>query len=132
LKHLESLQTKRRVLLARILAVEDDYSIRLLLQHVLLDAGHSVIVSETVRDALHFIASHPFDLVVADGVLPDGLGITVADTARDRGIPALVITGRVLSLPMDDLLKHEFLLKPVRPDELVRVINRRLPANLAG
>jgi DNA-binding NtrC family response regulator len=110
----------------RILLVEDDKDVRPLLQHVLMRAQYEVDVAETAGEACSLVASRAYDLVVADGLLPDGTGITVADRAIERGMRALIITGHALQLPAADLQRHDYLLKPIRPLELIREIKRRL------
>ena len=65
-----------------------------------------------------------YDLVVADGRLQDGTGMDVADRARESGTRTLIVTGYAFSYPQ--LTEHEFLLKPVRPQELLTEIERLL------
>ncbi|HUK60943.1 MAG TPA: response regulator [Stellaceae bacterium] len=112
----------------RILLVEDDWDVRLLLEHVLRDAGYEVDSTDTVVVARRHLAAQDYTLVLADGVLTDGSGITVADDAVARGIKTLVITGYMLRLDKDALARHEFLMKPVRPQELLSAVERRIAA----
>jgi DNA-binding NtrC family response regulator len=112
--------------MARILLVEDDPDVRPLLEHVLAMARHAVDVAVTVAEACALLGARTYDLVLADGLLPDGTGIAVADCAVALGTRALIITGHALQLPAADLRRHEYLLKPVRPAELVREVERRL------
>jgi len=72
------------------------------------------------------LASHAYVLVVADARMPDGSGIELADKAREKGVPVLIITGYAFNLPKDDLDRFEFLLKPVRPSELLQAVERVL------
>ena len=58
--------------MARILLVEDDSTVRLLWEHVLLDAGYEIDIAETGEAACGRIAAHAYDLVIADGLLADG------------------------------------------------------------
>jgi two-component system response regulator ResD len=110
----------------RILLVEDDEDVRPLLQHILVRARYTVDVAETAGEACSLIASRTYDLVLTDGVLPDGSGITVADCAVERGMLALILTGQALQLPAAELQRHDYILKPIRPPELIRELNRRL------
>jgi DNA-binding NtrC family response regulator len=110
----------------RILVVEDDDDVRPVLDHMLRGAGHSVATANCVEDARSMMASEPFDMVIADVVLPDGSGLGIADAAQAAGIGDLVITGYVLRLPFDSLAAYEYLMKPVRTQELLRAVNRRL------
>jgi DNA-binding response OmpR family regulator len=109
---------------ARILLVEDHQDVRTLLEHVLLGSGYEVDAVETVAQARSLLAALPYDLVIADGKLPDGSGILIADEAKELGMKALVVTGYAFQHKADDLRRHEYLLKPVRPSELLLALRR--------
>jgi two-component system, NtrC family, response regulator HydG len=114
--------------MARILLVEDDVDVCQVMQHALVDGGHQVDVSGTVLSGLGLFGCHPYELVVTDGRLPDGTGVELADRAREKGIPVLIVTGYAFNLPMRDLNRFEFLLKPLRPNELLQAVERSLRA----
>lgn len=103
--------------MAAILLVEDDADVRFVVGHVLLDAEHQVDTAATVAAGFKLLNSREYDLVIADGKLPDGTGLDVADSAVDRGIKALVMTGYAFTLPRKDPRRYEILLKPLRPRE---------------
>ena len=107
-----------------ILLVEDDPDVRPLIEHVLLGAGYSVDVAVGVSQARALLATGSYDLVLTDGRLPDGSGIEIADAAKARGIVAVIITGLAMQLGKDELGRHEYLLKPVRPAELLLAVRR--------
>jgi len=109
---------------ARILLVEDQQDVRLLLQHVLLGSGYEVDVTETVAQARLRLDAASYELVIADGRLADGSGIAIADAAKERGMKTLIVTGYAFQDDTHDLLRHEYLLKPVRPSELLLTIRR--------
>jgi CheY-like chemotaxis protein len=109
-----------------ILLVEDDAELRMLLEHVLLGAGYEVDSAAGVRAALALLESRAYDLVLADGRLEDGIGMTVAERAVENGARALIITGYAFELPKEQLGRYEFLLKPVRPSELLEAVARVL------
>jgi two-component system response regulator HydG len=111
----------------RILLVEDDLDVRVLLEHVLQSAGLDVIAVETVANAIKLVETRPFDLVVTDGKLGDGIGIDIADAAKARGIESLIVTGHAFQLPQARLSQYDYLLKPIRPAELLDAIRRKLP-----
>ena len=100
-----------------------DPEVRLLLEHVLLSEGYEVDTAATFVDADRFVRTRFYDLVVTDAKLPDGNGIAIADKAEARGMGTLVTTGDALRLPMGELQRHDYLMKPVRPSELLSVIN---------
>lgn len=112
--------------MARILLAEDEADVRLVMEHALIDGGYEVDTAGTVLAGFELLGRHPYDLVVADGRMPDGTGIELADRARDMGIRALIITGYAFNLPKDDLDRFAFLLKPVRPSELLQAVERTL------
>jgi DNA-binding NtrC family response regulator len=50
----------------------------------------------------------------------------VAEKAGEMGTKALIITGDAFELPKEQLGRYEFLLKPVRPSELLEAVERVL------
>jgi DNA-binding NtrC family response regulator len=115
--------------IARILLVEDDANVLLLLEHVLSGDGHVVDTASTVEEARSHLAQRPgYDLVVADGRLPDGTGMEVGDAAA-RTAKTLIVTGFAFQLPREELGRYDYLLKPVRPAELLRAIGRMLESS---
>ena len=125
----------RAFFMPRILLVEDDPDVRLLVEHVLLDAGYAVDTTDSVEGGQSLLECRRYDLVLADGRLPDGTGMMVADRAQELGdTPALIVTGYAFDLPRDHLVRYDYLLKPVRPSELVTAVRRVLgePSPLDG
>jgi two-component system response regulator HydG len=114
--------------MARILLVEDDSNV-LLLEHVLRDDGHDVDLAVTVRQARSRLEQRPYDLVVADGKLPDGTGMQIGDAANTAGVRVLIVTGFAFQLPSEELRRFDYLLKPLRPAELLRAVERKLAAD---
>ena len=101
-------------------------NVLMLLEHVLRGADHDVDLAATVQQARSYLGKHRYDLVVADGKLPDGTGMAVGDAASAVGIETLIITGYALHLPREELMRFEYLLKPLRPIELLNAIERKL------
>ncbi|MGH7087284.1 MAG: response regulator [Stellaceae bacterium] len=110
----------------RILVIEDDANVRTLVLHVLLTAGYAVDAVGSVAEALVLFDRHQYHLVLADDRLPDGRGIDLADDAHKRGIDAVVVTGFALSLAKEELGRHDLLIKPVSPSELVGAVERHI------
>ena len=110
----------------RILIVEDEADVRFVVEHVLLDAGYEVDATGTMQGGLDLLRCRSYDLVVADGKLPDGTGLDIADAAGERGSKALVMTGYAFTLPRDARAQYEILLKPLRPREIIDAVERAL------
>ena len=114
--------------MARILLVEDDLGARQIMEHSLFDGGHEVDATGTVEGGHNLLGRHLYDLVIADVRMPDGNGFELAGKAQARGIPVLIITGYAFNVSRDDLARFEYLLKPVRPSELLQAVGRVLQA----
>ncbi len=111
----------------RILLVEDEPDLRLLLEHVLLGASYRVDTAASVETACAKLGSAAYDLVVADVRLEDGSGFTVAEQAAAAGAKVLIITGYAFDLRREQISRYELLMKPVRPSELLAAVERVLP-----
>jgi two-component system alkaline phosphatase synthesis response regulator PhoP len=114
----------------RILVVEDEQSIRTIVEYALRDAGFSVITTARGDDALGLVAREPVDLVVLDLMLPGLDGLEVCKRIRaERNIPIIMLSARgeeldkVLGL---ELGADDYVTKPFSPRELVS----RVKANL--
>ena len=114
--------------MSRILLVEDDQNVRVLLEHVLFDAGYEVDSATSLAEARSLLDTVNYDLLLADGRLPDGTGMELAERAEVGGAKILIITGYAFQLVSEDLGRYEFLMKPVRPAELTAAIKRVLGA----
>ena len=112
--------------MTRILLVEDDHNVRVLMEHVLIDGGYEVDSTATIAEAKSLLDSVTYDLLLADGRLPDGTGMALADYAGASGVKTLIITGYAFQLASEELGRYEFLMKPVRPTELLQAVERTL------
>ena len=81
----------------RVLIVEDESSVSLLLQDMLRELGHTISgIAPSLRTAIAVTAGAPADLAIVDvGLVGDGGdGVDTAVALRERfGIPALLMTG---------------------------------------
>jgi two-component system nitrogen regulation response regulator GlnG len=117
----------------RVLIVEDDPCLLLVLDSALSKAGHYVDTAETFGEGDGLLSSHSYNAIVTDALLPDGQGIKLADKAAERGIPALVITGYLYGLrqayPAIDFDKYTILQKPMEFDAFLETIEVLLGGN---
>ena len=114
------------VAIRKLLLVEDEVEIQILLNHILHAEGYRVDATGTLKSVLYMLDDRPFDLVIADANLPDGTGMTVGDKAREKGIKTIIITGYAFRLRKEELERFPYLLKPVRPAELIAAIEREI------
>ena len=112
--------------MALILLVDDDADLRFIMEHILIDAGHRVDVAPSMSGAIALLQSQAYDLVIADGKLPDGTGFDVADCAGELSTKAVIVTGYAFTLPGDISERYEILLKPLHPQEIVAAVERAL------
>ncbi len=79
----------------RVLVVDDDADIRLLLRELLERAGYTVAEAETGRAALRNLFSDPPALVILDVTMPDMDGYQTLERIRDLSdVPVLMLTAR--------------------------------------
>jgi len=117
---------------ARILVVEDEPSIREVLNLYLRRAGYEVEVAGDGRAALESLADRMPDLVVLDLMLPHVDGLEITRWLRERGdTPIIMLTARreeperIAGLEMG---ADDYVVKPFSPQEVVsrvRAVLRR-------
>jgi two-component system CheB/CheR fusion protein len=118
-----------------ILVIEDDPDVRDLLANFLSDEGHRALTAPDGNAALELVAQGTLrpDIILADYNLPNGMnGLQVAATLRERvrhEIPIIVLTGDISTAVLRDITLQDCvqLSKPVKLNELTRVIQRLLP-----
>jgi len=110
----------------RILLVEDDADVRGMLETALRGQGYAVDIAATAERARSRLDALRYDLVVADWRLPDGNGLEIADLAADSGAKTILMSGYLFQIPAEKTTRHELLMKPMRPSELIDAIERVL------
>jgi ActR/RegA family two-component response regulator len=116
----------------RVLIVEDDDAVLMMLQEGLQRDGFEVVTASNVRDALRCIAAEKFDVLLSDLHLPlAGDGFTLVSAMRHTHPDALtiVLSGYpALDEAMSAILSQadEIFTKPVRIGALKELIRSRL------
>lgn len=112
-----------------VLVVDDENAIRVGLAAMLTEAGYEAIAVGTIGTALKALAEEQPDLLLASMELEGATGLQLV-AASPRPIPAIVLS----SFP-DPLLEAEarqlgadYLLTPIAPAALLRVIRSKLDA----
>src|SRR5580692_13025981 len=116
-----------------VMVVDDEPGIRTALRANFLRHGWRVETASSVREAIHNVEGHEFDLVVTDMRMPDGTGMEVMRAARkaspDTAVILLTAHGSVpdaVAAMRDGAL--DYLTKPIPFDRLqataAQVLNR--------
>lgn len=84
--------------MARILVAEDEVAVREFIRRVLESRGHDVTVVGDGADAVVKLARMPFDLLLADVVMPNMDGVELSlKVARDYpDLPVLLMSGHAI------------------------------------
>ena len=78
----------------RLLVVEDDALILMLIENLVTDLGCLVVgAATTVPQALELLQTVPFDGALLDGNLDGQTSEPIAHALLDNGIPFIVVTG---------------------------------------
>ncbi len=114
-----------------ILVVDDDSSLRTLLQNYLARCGYTVTVCTSAEEALRLVAHREFRLLVADLTLPRISGEELVRRAcqADPQLRALLLSGYPFDLsllPEPWRARVRFLQKPFLPEELSASIHALL------
>jgi CheY-like chemotaxis protein len=116
----------------RVLIVDDDDAVRLMLEEALKRDGCEVVGASTVRDALRSIATENFDILLSDLHMPQaGDGFTVVSAMRHTHPQALtvVLSGYpALDEAMAAIMSQadEVLTKPVSVPDLRKLMKEKL------
>ncbi|MBI2188965.1 MAG: sigma-54-dependent Fis family transcriptional regulator [Acidobacteria bacterium] len=78
----------------RILVVDDEPSMRSMLQIVLRREGYEVVLAASGTEAIQYLQTEPFDLLLSDIRMPDTSGVDVLRAAKqiDSNIVAFMMT----------------------------------------
>jgi DNA-binding NtrC family response regulator len=127
---------------ARILIVDDEEFVRESLAELLRAHGHEVATARNGNEAVQWLESHRCDVILSDLRMPraDGMSLLAQARRHDARIPIVLITGAGTVQDAVQAMRQgafDFVLKPVEPDALLRLMNRavehsRLQGELAG
>lgn len=110
----------------KILAVDDDQSVRELLDLVLNVHGHTTTIEKNGKEAITAFTSEPFDLVLTDINMPDldGNELVRFIKASSRRTPVVALTGETETASE---LFDRVIGKPVYTKDLISTIDELLP-----
>ncbi|MBI3742779.1 MAG: response regulator [Chloroflexi bacterium] len=120
-----------------IVVIDDDAGIRGALRRVLGAAAYKVFTAASTDDGLTAIQQHRPDLVLLDVRMPHKSGIQLLEDLKRLGVSARVVMLTGMGEP--DVMKAcqelgavDFLMKPISPDYLLKVVALRIAQPLGG
>ena len=115
--------------MAKILVVEDDWSLADMTARGLRESGHEVTVAGTLDDGVRRIGESVPDLVITDLMLDDKSGLDMLRQARDLPRPpeVILVTAHATALTAAQAMQggaYEYITKPYSLEELNAIIER--------
>ncbi|PKK39647.1 Two-component response regulator SA14-24 [Clostridiaceae bacterium JG1575] len=114
----------------RILVVEDEQNIALLIEHYLKEEGFEVLLFHEAQGVLAALRTTPVDLAVLDIMLPDQDGVSLLrDIRKEHAFPVLFVTAKITETDQINGLyagADDYIKKPFRPLELMARIQAQL------
>ncbi len=122
--------------MATILIVDDQKSVLLTLESILLAKGHSVLQAMNSHDALDQLAQQHVDLIITDAVMPGGpsgfeLIVTIRKNRNWTDLPIVLLTGKREKKDVERGIgvgANDYLVKPVDPVILTAKVDALLAA----
>lgn len=113
----------------RVLVVEDNHTLAIVLRFNLKEAGFDVTPAANGRMAWEITRSEAFDLVISDEQMPEMSGLEFCrrfrDTDEGRDVPIVLLTAKKLELDERQISQElgisTILGKPFSPKALIRV-----------
>jgi two-component system, cell cycle response regulator CpdR len=119
--------------MARILLVDDEEAMRMLIARALAEDGHQVVAAGDGIEALDRLARDRFDLLLTDVKMPvmDGIALALAAARDYPKMVILLMTGyadqRERAHGLDALI-HDVIAKPFANEQIRAVVNEALAA----
>lgn len=121
------MMTEDRLSGLKVLIVEDESLVSMLIEDALADLGCRVVgVASGVDEALDKAATLPLDAAILDVNLHGKQTVAVAEILKKRGVPFLFATGYGVSGLPGDFQDTPFLQKPFHEADLERVLRQTL------
>jgi CheY-like chemotaxis protein len=118
--------------MARILVIDDDPDIRVLLEQILKAAGHEVILAADGREGVEQHSTSPADLVITDIYMPKQGGLeTIREFRRHfPEVSIIAMSGKALAVTVlsiaQDFGAVAVLHKPFTAEELIAAVAKAL------
>ena len=113
----------------RVLIIEDELMIVLMLESLLTDAGFDVAdVATKLETALAYVEASAFDVAILDANLAGVSSAPVATALTARSIPFLVVSGYATTQQNAAFAAGLHVQKPFQTEALIEAVRSILPA----
>jgi CheY-like chemotaxis protein len=118
--------------MSRVLVMDDEADARMLIEEILVSAGHEVVLAADGLEGMRQYHSTPVDLALVDLFMPNREGLeTIKELKRQfPDFPIIAMSGDSLALPLLSVARRlgaaEVLQKPFLPEELLEAIKHVL------
>ena len=117
--------------MSKVMLIDDDESMRLLIEQLMVRAGHEFCCAANGYDGLQMLRSERPDFLILDVMLPDINGFEVCETIRAEGcnLPVMLLTAKGDIVDKSVGFKagaDDYLVKPFHNEELVLRVNAHL------
>lgn len=121
----------------RVLAVDDDEGIRLLIADVLREASCRVLTASNGAEAMNILKAEPVDLLITDYHMPRMNGVELIRWSRERlpHVATVMMTGDPAEAVAAEAWKsgaHRILLKPFPFEHLLHLVGELRGGALAA
>jgi two-component system response regulator HydG len=118
----------------KILVIDDDRDMCLLLKRFLTKHGFEVLEANTAKKATELLETSEFDLVLCDFRLDNTDGKTMLIKIKEKypQLPVIIITGYSdikIAVEVMKLGAYDYITKPLFPDEIILTIKKALEKN---
>jgi len=117
----------------QILIIDDSEIDRMILEEILVQAGHKVTQASDGKEGMEIFRAQSFDLVITDMIMPEKLGIEVLLEMNEDFPEAKVIAisagdeyGLELDLDMAREIDVPTISKPFQPEEILAAVRKLL------
>lgn len=128
-----ALGAKGAAVATRVLLVEDESLIRMILAEALADEGFEVLEAASGDEAAHVAEGAGFDLLLTDIQMPgrlDGVALARHLLQSRPDLPVVYVTGRPESLDrVERRDRAAYVRKPYSPNEVIAVVRGLLGAD---
>ncbi|MDD4017850.1 MAG: response regulator [Kiritimatiellae bacterium] len=117
--------------MAKILIVDDDPNILIVIQRLLESNGHACVTAESGLKALELIKGDVFNLIITDMRMPNMDGLTLLRKLKkdEPSIPVILITAYASNKTAIESVKRgvfDYVVKPFQANDLLATVKRAL------